>query len=257
MTRQIITYLTIMLGALSIATEAVAQYAPNFSVTDINGQDHHLYQDYLQNNQVVVIGMIYVGAPLVDEMLPALQDFAFESWDEEVPVQFMMMSGVDDDEAMQELSYDTGFELPMISMDGGADDAIEPYMSGEYGVFFGYPMFVVIGPDASVVYDPWGETMEETMEHINQAILQLLGVNVAESVTEARPTVYPVNGGMVVQLPDNFPPVSLTTFALDGRILDQQQIQPGQNFIEEDESGVVVYQLNGSGVHHSGKILMR
>lgn len=51
----------ILLSSLSLR----AQLAPDFTVTDIDGQVHHLYDDYLIHGKTVMIKIFFTTCPPV------------------------------------------------------------------------------------------------------------------------------------------------------------------------------------------------
>lgn len=148
--------------------------APDFTVTDTYGQSHELYADYLDEDRVVVLGFFFADCPLCAELFPLVQEHYNSEWVSQFPVDVIMFSGVDNNEALVNYAYDHQINMNMVGTEGGSWDAMAPYMEDNaWGTFFGYPMFIVIGPEGDVIYDPWGEDHEATIEELRNAILNL------------------------------------------------------------------------------------
>ena len=165
-----IVILSLLLGS------GMCSQAPDFVVTDTDGATHHLYQDYLSEERAVVLGLFFAECALCDDLLPLLDQHYTQSWSQQFPVDVLMLSGVDADTTL--LSYAEAIEvnLKMVGSEGGAWDAMQPYMdSNDWGMFYGFPMFVIIGPEGDVIYDPWGSSLENTMEMLGTEISSLFG----------------------------------------------------------------------------------
>ncbi|MBK9106499.1 MAG: redoxin domain-containing protein [Saprospiraceae bacterium] len=52
-----------------------AQTAPDFTVTDIHGQVHHLYADYLNQGKTVVIKIFFTTCPPCNSIAPLMEPF--------------------------------------------------------------------------------------------------------------------------------------------------------------------------------------
>lgn len=239
-------------GSLSAAQ---AQQAPDFTVTDIYGYEHQLYHDYLDEGHVVVMGFFYVGAPLVTEIFSELESFALAEQANEIPADFLLMSNLDTNYDLMLFAEQAGVQLPLVGSEGGANDAMTPYMSGEFGVFYGYPMFVIVGPEGTVIYDPWGETVEETIAQIGNYIDFLLnGGNVdVQEVVVATPTVVPTANGVEVTLPASHPSGLLHLYHSDGRLYYEGRLTEGKNIVPQSEKGISIFSVQSKGRSFSGK----
>ncbi len=149
-----------------------AQPAPDFTVTDYNGQEHKLYEDYLDQGKTVLIKVFFVNCPPCVAISPSVQEL-YEEWGEgNNDVQFIEMSNksFDNNARVQNYSENLGLTFPGVGEDGGALTALQPYLSGFYGPFFGTPTFVVIAPDGTVNYDVSGSGITNTIAALDLAI---------------------------------------------------------------------------------------
>ena len=149
-----------------------AQQADNFTVTDYNGQVHRLYQDYLNQGKSVVIKIFFVNCPPCIAISPSFQQL-YEEWGEgNNDVQFIELSNksFDSNADVQSYSNGLGLSFPGVGEDGGALTALQPYLNGTYGPFFGTPTFIVISPDGSVNYDVRGAGNINTITALDMAI---------------------------------------------------------------------------------------
>ncbi|HQU57944.1 MAG: redoxin family protein [Phaeodactylibacter sp.] len=146
--------------------------APDFTVTDSHGQQHHLYADYLNQGKTVVIELFFTYCPPCNAMAPLLEPF-YQSWGGgNGDVEMISLSTKSDDSsadvAMFEAAY--GHTFPGVGADGGSINASLPYRNGTYGLFFGTPTFIVIAPDGSVNYDVRGPNYQATIDSLDAAI---------------------------------------------------------------------------------------
>lgn len=238
------------------ATAGLAQQAPDFTVTDISGTEHQLYHDYLDDGQVMVMGFFYVGAPLANQIFSSLQDFASFELDSETPVNFLLMSNLDTESDLIQFSEQSNVTLPLVGYEGGADDAMTPYMTGEFGIFYGYPMFVLVGPDGTVIYDPWGDNVEDTIAQISDAIDLLLGegTNSIDEAAVATPTVLVTPEGLDITVPTQQNNSLLNLYHSDGRLYFEGYLNEGRNAIPVQEKGISLYSIQSrNGRRITGK----
>lgn len=234
---------------LSITSSA--QLADNFEVTDINGQTHTLYQDYLNQGEAMVLGFFYVGAPMVNDLYPELQYLLNTTWDS-LPANAILMSEADNTEALQSFAQELQLNIPIVANEGGAGSAMAPYVGGEFGTFYGYPMFVVIGPDGTVIFDPWGEDSNDVLASIQDALFQVLNITSVESQQTADITVYGTSGRLQVQdIPTGG--ARLEVFGLSGRGICSQVLSCGSNAVDLPFEGMVFYRLSTPGWVQTGK----
>lgn len=149
-----------------------AQLAPNFTITDTDGVEHNLYEDYLDQGKTVLIKMFFVNCPPCRAVAPSMQTL-YEEWGEgQNDVQFIELSIRSGDSNADVAGYKSTFNLtfPGAGFDGGALQALEPYTSGTYGSFFGTPEFAVISPNRYVNYGVGGGGVSNTISQLDAAI---------------------------------------------------------------------------------------
>ncbi|MBP9209472.1 MAG: redoxin domain-containing protein [Saprospiraceae bacterium] len=132
-----------------------AQKAPDFSVTDFNNKTHKLYEDYLNQNKVVVLKFFFVGCPPCANIAPYVEQ-AYQRWGSGAgKAEFLQITTLTSDKNSTVKSYhqSKGLSFPGIGSDGGAQAALQPYKSGTFGTWYGTPTFVVIAPDGTVDYN--------------------------------------------------------------------------------------------------------
>lgn len=157
------------------------QLAPNFVVQDLDGTEHRLYEDYLDEGQTVVLSFFYSDCSICANLFYHLEYHLSSTW-ASLPVDALIMSGVDNNDQLTEYQLQSGVDLPFVAADGGSLEAMAPYMNpNEWGTFYGYPMFIVIGPNRDLVYDPWGQSIEETMGLVGDAIAAVNTVGTEEN----------------------------------------------------------------------------
>lgn len=261
--KRMLTYVALVFVLVQSLT-GIAQEAPDFAVTDLEGLEHHLYDDYLDQGKVVVLAFFYMDAPMIDVLYPALQAYAIEEWSNQTPVDFILLSHADAHAALNYFAEDHNLVLTISGVDGGAPAAIAPYIDGSFGPFFGYPMFVVIGPSGEVVYDPWGESYEAIISAIDDAVKSFVGnVNVANLEAPEPEEVYSDGQALVVKLPESWPFANLHVYSLSGQLLGVHRLPAGcsriQHPIERENAPHAasarpwIYLLESEGKQVSGK----
>lgn len=133
----------------------IGQSMTDFTVTDSGGQQHKLYEDYLDQGKVVVMKVFFINCPPCRAVAPAFQA-QYEAYGEgSGDVQFLDITNKTGDMNSEVATYKTqlGLTMPGIGSDGGALNAIAPLLNGTFGTFFGTPHFSVIAPDGTVNYD--------------------------------------------------------------------------------------------------------
>jgi len=147
--------------------------APDFTVTDIEGQVHHLYADYLTQGKTVLLEVFYTTCPPCNAIAPLMEPFYQEWGAGDHDVEFFVMTDKNADTNPLVAAYHTSYNetFPAISKEGGSLDAVQPYKNGSFGPWSGTPTFVVIAPDGSVQYDVDGANNQATIDALDAAIL--------------------------------------------------------------------------------------
>lgn len=132
-----------------------AQLAPDFTVTDINGQSQTLYSQYLTQGKTVMLKIFYSTCPPCNAQADALQAL-YEEWGSGAhDVQFIEVSNKTWETNQTASAYTTnhGITFPTVSASGGSIAVVNAYVNGGFGSFFGTPTYIVISPNGSVVWD--------------------------------------------------------------------------------------------------------
>jgi thiol-disulfide isomerase/thioredoxin len=147
--------------------------APDFTVTDIEGQVHHLYADYLTQGKTVLLEVFYTTCPPCNSIAPLMEPFYQEWGAGDHDVEFFVMTDKNADTNPLVAAYHASYTetFPAISKEGGSLDAVQPYKNGSFGPWSGTPTFVVIAPDGSVQYDVDGPNNQTTIDALEAAIL--------------------------------------------------------------------------------------
>lgn len=148
------------------------QTAPDFTVTDSQGNIHKLFADYLHQDKTVVLKIFFVACPPCNAIAPHLEPL-YQKWGGgQADVQFIELSVLQSDTDAKinvyKDSHNTTF--PAVGGQGGSVAAAEPYKNGTFGVYTGTPTFVVIAPDKTVNYDVFGSGIQGTVDAIDAAI---------------------------------------------------------------------------------------
>jgi thiol-disulfide isomerase/thioredoxin len=153
-------------------TALKSQPAPNFTITDSDGQSHNLYTDYLDQGKTVVIKFFFTTCPPCNAMAPLMEPFYQEWGGGAHDVEFISLSIMNFDDNNDVALYKTakGHTFPGAGSDGGSVSASQPYLNGMFGSFTGTPTFAVIAPDRSVIFDPRGISFVATLDSVDVAI---------------------------------------------------------------------------------------
>jgi peroxiredoxin len=132
-----------------------AQNAPEFTVTDIDGQSHTLYTDYLNQGKTVMLKIFYSTCPPCNSQANALQAL-YEDWGSgSHDVQFIEVSNKtwETDQTAGTYTSNHGITFPTVSATGGSLTVVNAYVNAGFGSFTGTPTYIVISPSGSVNWD--------------------------------------------------------------------------------------------------------
>lgn len=163
---------------LAASVPLFAATAPDFTVSDSDGNPHQLYADYVNQGKVLVLEVFFTTCPPCATHAPYWQNL-YDAVKMQHPgqVEFMMLSNKSFDMNTNVAQYKTskGLTMPGVGAQGGSLAAVQPYEGGQFGVFYGTPTFIVVAPGTGEVsFDLRGDTPAETMGLIQQRINQLL-----------------------------------------------------------------------------------
>jgi thiol-disulfide isomerase/thioredoxin len=176
--------------SLFLATSIGAQTYPDFTITDSDGEEHTLYEDYLDKGTTVMIKLFFVNCPPCNTIAPSVQEL-YEEWGEgNADVQFLELSILSSDDDTKVTGYKNRHSLtfPSAGGDGGSVAAIDGLRSGVFGPYFGTPSFAVIDTLGNVNY-PITSTGAGTIAAISDALTAAGAVGLGSS----NPEPYTVN----------------------------------------------------------------
>ncbi len=167
-----ITALNAAIAATGASNPGPLTLAPDFTVTDINGQVHHLYSDYLNQGKSVMLEVFYTTCPPCNSIAPLIEPLYQEWGAGDYDVEFFLMTDKNADTNPLVSAYHTTYNetFPAISKNGGSLEAVQPYKNGSFGPWSGTPTFVVIAPDGTVQYDVDGPDNQATIDAIDAAL---------------------------------------------------------------------------------------
>lgn len=150
-----------------------AQPAPDFTITDSDGQQHQLYADYLNQGKSVLLKVFFTTCPPCNSIAPLMQPL-YQDWGAgEMDVEFFDLSdkSFDTDVLVNAYKANHNHTYPAAGVEGGSLSAVQPYKNGMYGPFLGTPTFIVIAPDGTVTWDVRAAGNQATIQAIDQALL--------------------------------------------------------------------------------------
>jgi thiol-disulfide isomerase/thioredoxin len=170
MTHRILHILFILV--LICTHRASGQLAPDFTITDSDGQPHSLYAGYLNQGKTVLIEVFFTTCPPCNSIAPYMEPLYQEWGAGNHDVEFFDLSNksFDSNTAVNNYKTNHGHTYPAAGSAGGSLAAVAPYEAGMFGPFTGTPTFIVIAPDGSVQYDVFGSGNAGTIEAIDAAI---------------------------------------------------------------------------------------
>lgn len=165
---QLLYKLIMVVLFLPILCEKVSaqQTIPDFTVTDVDGQIHRLYADYLDQDKVVVIKFFFTTCPPCIANAPSWQQEYVEWGAGSQGVEFFNMTTLSSDNNPAVINFENAYGQTMkgISSSGGSLNVVNPFKSGTYGAWYGTPSFVVIAPDRTLQYPVFFNELDAAIE---------------------------------------------------------------------------------------------
>lgn len=148
--KKIVTLLLALCLSLQIIN---AQTAPDFTFTDIHGDQHNL-QHALNQGYIVMIDFFFVDCPPCQQSAPEIQamheDYAGKN------VIIWSISDRDSDDYIEQYKTGAGLEYIAGGIQGGGNTVINDYAS--QFTFTGFPTISIVCPDGSITWDIWPYT---------------------------------------------------------------------------------------------------
>ena len=211
--------------------------APDFTVTDVHGQTHHLYE-YLEAGKVVVLDFFYTTCGPCQFYSPQV-NLAYEKYGcNNVDVIFIAIDYGDTDAMVEAYDQEYEIEFPSISGEEGGGNGVV----ADYGVF-AFPTFYVIDSTKKIIDEIDPPTLQvfdfRFEEHgIQPADCEATGVAEVHSANDLRLFPNPVaNGRLNLEWPGGEGVIEI--FDLQGRLVLREVIsQKEANLVEVSVEGL-------------------
>lgn len=229
---------------------------PNFTVTDLNGQPHTLY-DYLDSNKFVVLDFFFTNCSFCQYYAPHMQQSYMDFGCNNGNTIFL---GIDySDSAHQVLNFvqTYGTEYPVASgLEGGGDSVVAAYNISSF------PSVLLINPQRylmKVVTSPTTDFVD-TVLSLAGCVLQPCNLGLGridESSMKLMPVPSKPNETITIQMPDHLREAWLEVVRLDGAIIEQRRIS-GKNdsFSAPSNSGIYILRISADGFNSTMKLLV-
>lgn len=146
--RAFVTIIILALG-LGLRAQCPLNQAVDFTVTDIHGNEVHLF-DLLDQGQHVLIDFFFTTCLPCQESSPFIAEAYYSFGCNQHDVFFMEISDRNNDEACLNWTNNFGVEYPTISGPGGGGS-----ITHQYGIS-AWPTIILIAPDRSIlIRDLW------------------------------------------------------------------------------------------------------
>ena len=155
-----------------MATVLFGQTASNFSITDINGEQHDLYQDYLDNDKVVLLFIMQSFDPGSNAIAADVQKM-YQSWGAgRFGLQLLALSNNVNDTDLRLINFKNQYNItfPLSSAEGGSVTASETILKEQLR---SGPLFILIKENKEFIYDIKGDDDASTLKLIEENLLQI------------------------------------------------------------------------------------
>ncbi len=148
--KQVILPLLIIAACLQLNTHLQAQTATDFTLTDIDGNSHTLF-NYLDAGQTVVLYCFFIECGNCNFTTPLMQDIYEDFGGEDgcVTVLALDIYNANTESAIASYKASKGATFPFIA--SSTNSNLTSIASNQFGDNIGTPAVMVIGPDATIV----------------------------------------------------------------------------------------------------------
>ncbi|MFZ1751556.1 MAG: redoxin domain-containing protein [Saprospiraceae bacterium] len=146
----------------------------DFTATDVHGQTHQLYSDYLDKKKIVVIKFFFTSCPPCIANAPLWQAKYEQLGSGSQGIEFFSVTTLSSDDDTAVKSFEATYHQTMkaVSTPGNAPGILNPFRDGTYGSWWGTPSFAVISPDKTLQYPVFFSQLDDA---INTAKTQVGG----------------------------------------------------------------------------------
>ena len=142
--------LCILLSMALLPLISVGQSAPDFTMTDIDGQSWNLHGQLAQG-KTVVLDFFFVDCVPCQNQSPEVASMYSDYGGANGDVLVLGISNRDENAEIEQFDVTYGVNFPTAGTQGGGDTVTELYQS--YFPFFGWPTFAVVCPDTSIEWN--------------------------------------------------------------------------------------------------------
>lgn len=240
-------FLTLFL-CFSSMLKVCAQTAPDFSCTDVNGEEHHLYES-LDEGKIIVLDFFYVDCPPCVETSAELQSIHEDYQGTNVEVwsvsPFDYNSQIDSFQNLYNLTY------LMAGTEGSGQEITELY-SDSLDLHY-FPTISVIAPNKEIFWDIWPYTPGGAPEW--RAVIESIGVEfLSVSSADLIPvefSVYPNPATDILQIETRTPAVSIEIYNASGQLIQVEKVSSSYLSLDIHNYPSGTYLLRA--VHPEGK----
>lgn len=227
-----------IIGMANVSKAQVGTTAPDFTVTDVHGDIHHLYE-YLDSGKYVLLDFFYTTCIPCQYYSPQA-NLAYEKYGCNTGEVIFMSIDYNDTDA-EVIAYEQQYqiEFPSVSgLEGGGNGLIGPY-----GII-GFPTFFLIAPSRTIVQEIEPPTLQVFDYRFGQQNIVpqscfATGVIDHGITMEVKTYPNPTREKTTVELPESLNGaqifVSITDMA--GKVVKRDQIQMVNHYWEYDFSG--------------------
>lgn len=141
------------------------QSLPDFSFTDIDGQEHNLFESLI-NGKTVVLDFFYADCEPCLYYTASLNTLYAEWGSGSADVEFWAFSDIDDNTDLSGFISDNEIAYTVCGLDGGSADVIALFSS--LYVMDGYPTYSVICPNQLMSWNIW--PVSDELSELNEKI---------------------------------------------------------------------------------------
>lgn len=173
-----------------------SQIVNDFTVTDVSGDSHSLYADYLDQNKIVVVFILHSLCPDCNAIAADYQKLYSDWGSGNYDVQFIGLTNkeFDTDIKLQQFNAKYRIKLPMVSFNGGSIDVVNELVNASFSI---PPLFLIIKPDRNMIYDIKGDSHAATLSSIDESLVAAGAIKPFVIVGEVKSDETPIQSVIV------------------------------------------------------------
>ncbi len=174
----------------------MSQQISDFTITDVKGESHSLFADYLDQDKMVVVFILHSLCPDCNAIAADYQKL-YSAWGSgNYDVQFLGLTNkeFDTDSKLQQFNAKYRIKLPMVSSNGGSIAAVNELVGTNFSV---PPIFLLIKPDRSIIYNIKGDSHAATLSSIDENLVAAGAIKPFVIVGEVKSEETPIQSVIV------------------------------------------------------------